>query len=706
MRLFIQVTLIGVLSLQAYQCNGTDMNQKVDRRAVVERHRVITTKNNPKSPAQAGNGEFAFGMDITGLQTFVPFNTLSQWSWHSFPLPEGQHVEDFRGTALETHGRMIRYNMPNNEQPELSSWLAGNPHRFNLGRIGFLLFKSDGSRANLDDLKNTRQEIDLWNGIVYSHFELEGIRVSVKTACHPSYDIVAVSAKSALIKKGRLKIYLDFPYPDAGPFADYLGNYDHPDAHTSTIASGSDHSAIINRKMDDAKYSVDLRWTSRARLVRSDSFASRHRFCLVPLNTNEIDLTCSFSLESRTAPKFQAADVFEECQKAWPEFWKSGAAIDLSQSRDPRWKELERRIVLSQYLMKVNESGSYPPQESGLVNNGWFGRFHFEMIWWHSVHYALWNRWTLFEKSLHVYGDFLASSEQRAMDQGYKGARWPKCTGNFDRDWPHEIHALLIWQQPHPIYFAELDYRLHPLPQTLEKWQAIVFETADFMADYAWYDKTGDRYILGPPVFIMSENTKPEFTLNPAFELGYWRYGLRTAQTWRERLGLNRDKKWDDVMNKLAPLPQQEGLYITHENMDSMWTRYAFEHPGLIGTFGMLPGDGVEDACFKNTLKKVISTWNFDRTWGWDFPMMAMAAARTGNPAIAVDMLLHVSQGFQFDEHGLATGGPFPYFPSNGALLTAVAMMANGWDGSQGSSPGFPKNGEWVVQYENFNRLP
>jgi hypothetical protein len=69
-------------------------------------------------------------------------------------------------------------------------------------------------------------------------------------------------------------------------------------------------------------------------------------------------------------------------------------------------------------------------------------------------------------------------------------------------------------------------------------------------------------------------------------------------------------------------------------------------------------------------------------------------------------MLLHNSPGFQFDEHGLATGGPFPYFPSNGALLTAVAMMAGGWDGSTGHAPGFPQNGKWEVKAEGFNRMP
>lgn len=270
---------------------------RIDRKALVDRHRIVSTETDPRSPAQVGNGEFAFGVDITGLQTFVPFNTMAQWSWHSFPLPEGQQVEDFKKPLIDTYGRQIPYDIPNPEQPELSAWLAANPHRFNLGRIGFKLLRADGSAATAGDLSDTRQEVD-------------------------------------------------------------------------------------------------------------------------------------------------------------------------------------------------------------------------------------------------------------------------------------------------------------------------------------------------------------------------------------------------------------------------MWTNFAFEHPALIGTFGMLPGDGVDQVTLARTLAKIDATWNYDRTWGWDFPMLTMAAARCGQPDKAVDFLLHPAGGFQFDEHGLATGGPFPYFPSNGALLTAVAMMAGGWDGSSGDVPGFPQDGSWEVKAEGFLPMP
>ena len=688
------------LIVSGCMCCTSSPDAKIDRKAVIDRHKIVTTANITRSPAQVGNGEFAIGVDITGLQTFTPHYTMSHWSWHSFPLPEGLKIEDFKGKMWDTYGRQVQHDDFNNEQHELSSWLSGNPHRFNLGRIGFILKKKDGTVATLSDLNNTTQEVDLWTGIITSRFELEQTPVVVKTVCHAQRDAIAVEVESPLLENGQLTVQISFPYPDRS--SQVRNTWDNPDAHATKMEMTGKQTARFIRTMDDANYTVQIGWQTKAVLSPGND---PHFFNLVPEKANKLKFVCEFSEKTENRSSLTTTECIKSSIKGWKTYWKSGAFIDLSGSTDPRWKELERRIVLSQYLMKSNEAGSLPPQESGLVNNGWFGRFHFEMIWWHGVHYALWDRWSLFDKSLHVFRDFLPTSIERAKRQGYKGARWPKCTGNFDRDWPHPIHATLIWQQPHPIYFAELDYRLHPAPSTLNKWKDVIFETADFMADFTHFDEANNRYVLGPPVYIVSENTNPRITINPTFELGYWRFGLRVAQIWKERLSLPRDRKWDDVLNRLSPMPVEDGLYVTYEGIPEMWTRYNFEHPGLTGVYGMLPGDGVDTVVFKETLNRVISVWNFNRTWGWDFPMVAMAAARSGYPDKAVDMLLHESNGFQFDEHGLATGGPFPYFPSNGALLTAVAMMAAGWDGAPDThAPGFPQDGSWIVRWEGLKR--
>ena len=678
------------------------MGEPIDREAVVKRHRVCTTGTLLKSPAQVGNGKFAFGMDITGLQTFVPFNTLSDWSWHSFPLPEGMRAEDYRPVVVETHGKKIAYELRNPDQPELSEWLTKNPHRYNLGRIGFRLLREDGTEAREIDLGNARQEIDLWTGVVYSRFELNRKEVKVRTVCHPDKDMIGVCIESELLNDGNMSIYLDFPYPDGRYFKHYIGRYDTISGHTSTFEKLAPNSVRITRTMDDTHYYATLDWTGPATFSRESEKA--HTFLLQPRHTSTFSFTCCFSPEPVADVTESVASIERKSAVSWEKYWRSGAAVDLSGSKDPRWLELERRIVLSQYLMRANESGLFPPQESGLVNNGWFGRFHFEMIWWHGVHYGLWNRMECFDNYLNVYKDFMPKALERAKSEGRSGARWPKCTGNFNREWPGSAHAYLIWHEPHPIYFAEMQYRQKPAPETLEKWKDVVLNTADYMADYLFYDKKTKQYVLGPPVVVVSENTDPLQTINPIFELGYFRYGLRTALEWADRLGLSekRTKKWKEVLSKMAPLPVADGVYITYEGIPDMWTKYTYEHPALTGVYGMLPGDGVDLPTFKHTLEKVCKEWQFNRIWGWDFPMLAMAAARTGQPALAIDMLMHPSAGFQFDEHGLATGGPFPYFPSNGALLTAVAMMCGGWDGSEGEAPGFPKDGSWTVRYEGF----
>jgi hypothetical protein len=357
--------------------------------------------------------------------------------------------------------------------------------------------------------------------------------------------------------------------------------------------------------------------------------------------------------------------------------------------------------------MKVNEAGSFPPQESGLVNNGWFGKFHLEMTWWHAAHWALWNRFDEMNPSMRLYPQILSRAKERAKSEGYIGAHWPKCIGPTFMEWPHEIHALLMWQQPHPIFFAELDYRAHPTKATLEKWRPIVEATADFLSSYAFLDKSTNRYVLGPPIFLASENTDPKISKNPTFELGYWRYGLRTANVWRQRLGMSKNAKWETVEKGLAPLPVENGLYVLYEGVPDMWTKFAFEHPALTATFGLLPGDGVDKTTMHRTLDKISSTWDFKRTWGWDYPMLAMCAARLGEPEKAIDFLMTSSDGFQFDARGLATGGPFPYFPSNGGLLYAIGLMSAGWDGApKGNAPGFPQNGRWSVRVEGMNRAP
>jgi hypothetical protein len=174
------------------------------------------------------------------------------------------------------------------------------------------------------------------------------------------------------------------------------------------------------------------------------------------------------------------------------------------------------------------------------------------------------------------------------------------------------------------------------------------------------------------------------------------------------------------MASNLAPLPVVDGVFVHSAEWHDTYTRRAWEHPDPIGVLGMLPPmEGVDQETAHRTVLKVWQTWDWNKCWGWDFPWMAMAAARVGEPQIAVEALLkEAGNKNHYDARGVNTGGPCPYLPGNGGLLYAVAMMAAGWDSPSppGSgvtratpthhAPGFPQDGSWVVKWEGLRKAP
>ena len=54
-----------------------------------------------------------------------------------------------------------------------------------------------------------------------------------------------------------------------------------------------------------------------------------------------------------------------------------------------------------------------------------------------------------------------------------------------------------MWQQPHPIFYAELAYRQRVDRATLERFRNVVFETAGFMASFPAWDESGSASCSG-----------------------------------------------------------------------------------------------------------------------------------------------------------------------------------------------------------------
>lgn len=679
----------------------------IDRSMLVNRHSPVLRKLDPLSPLSLGNGEFAFTADITGLQTFprdyeraMPLCTMAQWGWHTAPLPRSLDLKAFRLTQYDTHGRPVGYPTSAEGQTELYNWLRENPHRLHLGQISLRLMAAPQREAQAADLSGIEQKLDLWTGILTSRFELERKLVTVRTCVHPRLDLLAVTIESSLIDEERLAVRFAFPYGSPNMQA---ADWEQPAKHQTKLISQTINRVELHRRLETDEYYVAITWADQASFVAEGA----QGFLLTPARRNSrLEFVALFSTAAANKSLPSTATTFSESAEHWKRFWTHGGAVDLAESRDQRAPELERRIVLSQYLTAIQCAGSKPPQETGLTVNSWYGKFHLEMHWWHAAHFALWNRLHLLERSLGWYHSVLPSARNQARAQGYRGARWPKMAGPEGRDSPSPIGPLLIWQQPHPIFYAELCYQGRPRRKTLEQYRSIVFESAEFMASYAFFDPKRGRYMLGPPLIPAQENHPPRETWNPTFELAYWTYGLQMAQRWRERLGMKRNPDWDRVISRLSSLPVRDGVYLAHENCPQTYTERNFDHPSMLGALGMLPGhSGVDRETMRRALHKVMKEWQWEKTWGWDYPLTAMTAARLGEPKLAVDALLMTTEKNRYLPNGHNWQRPnLPcYLPGNGGLLYAVALMAGGWQGAPRShASGFPADGSWMVRCEGL----
>lgn len=531
--------------------------------------------------------------------------------------------------------------------------------------------------------------------------------MSVETACDPRLDCIAICVQSELIRKQRLQLFVVFPAPDMthrswskSVFPDWKQH----DRHSTVLTSATSTSASLKRVLDEDEYTLEWIWDA-GQLEQTGT----HEFTLSPKAAPDSDIwSCSVSFAAHKPETLPADTVLRSSSVHWNQFWNDGGVIDFEGSSDPRAAELERRVVLSQFLSAVHSGGSMPPQETGYMYNSWFGKMHLEMHWWHAAHFPLWNRTDLLCKSMDWYLTILPEARELARSQGYVGARWPKMVGYNGHQTPSPVAPGLIWQQPHPMALAEMCYLSRPDPAMLTRYKDIVFEAADFMVSYAHWDGKRQAYVLGPPLIPAQENHAMNDSLNPPYELEYWKFGLEIAILWAERLNHPANPDWRRVASHMAKPRHENGVYLAHENCLDTYTVKNHDHPSMVGALGLLPGSLIDPEIMRNTLLRVKECWDWESAWGWDFPMCAMTAARLNEPELAVDLLMMdaTKNTYLPNGHNYQRSGLWAYLPGNGGLLTAVAMMAAGWAGAgEQVNPGFPRDGSWTVKWEGLNPL-
>ncbi len=699
----------------------------IDRYALVSRHNPVLEAVDVDSPLTVGNGELAFTADVTGLQTLYeeyldtcPLCTMSQWGWHTKPVSGERYdytLKDLVMTEFDYNGRKVVY--PKNPKPgneEVYEWLRKNPHRLDLARIGF---EYEDKEIRADRLTGIRQELDLYSGILKSSFLLDGKGCQVETACDNgedgAHDTVGIRVRSSMLGEGTLSVVLAFPY---GSPAKSAADFDSPSLHSTETVEQDEHSVLLKRTLDRDVYYVRLVFGQGVKVLMPDTDSGSYKAHRIVLKAEGevLELAVSFMKGDMDAeaggaarsdvPRTNAVQVFENSRCYWKGFWEKGAILKLHDSPDPRAEELERRIILSMYLLAVNSCGSAPPQETGLTCNSWYGKMHLEMYFWHCAWAPLWGHTELLERSLPWYLAHMEEARENAARNGYRGCRWPKMVALDGIDSPSKVAPMLLWQQPHIIFMLELCFRENHDDGFRRRYWPLVKETADFMADIAVYNQEKGCYELVAPVIPVQECHRPEETLNPAFEVSYWRYTLGTAVRWARELGMECDPRWEEVGERMAVLTEEDGCYLAHEKCHTTFTVQNHDHPSMLMSYGVLADERLSGETMKNTLQKVLECWSYPSLWGWDFAVMAMTAVRLGEPGQAVDILLKDTPKNQYVKSGnnnqiIRKDLPL-YLPGNGSLLLAIPMMAEGYEGCGWKAPGFPE--DWIVEAEGMQR--
>ena len=370
------------------------MRQPIDREALVRRHAVHVTAIDTSSPLTVGNGEFAFTADVTGLQTLNQsyrnplLQTMSHWAWHTIPAAiAGIDPSKFTEQTVVVNNHTSHYPVSAGQPPALVAYLRSNPHRLNLARL-FLRrgVASTAPAIGAAELSQINQTLDVWEGVLHSRFALDGETVAVETAVHPDVDEVALRVCSPLLASGALAIGLAFPYGDTAMSGGSDWGAD-PSRHTSELVTKPkecETTPVLRHRLDNTSYDLRLRlhasggagggascvqlravkgiphsWTLALSSLAMHAGGSVGADACIEVGAWFLPTPTQQHVEAGAPSVSEALDA---SATHWPRAWREGAALELVGSTAPGALELERRLVLSQFVMMTQEAGSNPPQ--------------------------------------------------------------------------------------------------------------------------------------------------------------------------------------------------------------------------------------------------------------------------------------------------------------------------------------------------------
>ena len=579
-----------------------------------------------KNPVTIGNGDFAITLDQTGTQSLyeiykdIPLSTMSNKNWFY------KDKKDIKPSYVDGKAYML-FNLDNDP-----NYQTNRQYPFKYSFMQILLYDND-KLIDINNIKDVKQELDLYKGIVTSSFNYKEKINKTTSFIYQDHDEFNFKLQS-----DNLNLALKFNYPS------YTKNGYRLDILPNVLVKEDRITLLYD---DKNSLSFKLKSSSNYQIVENTLIFD--------------DNNVSFSL---------ALDEIKE-GKLLDEFWKCDNGIIIDN------EELVKKMVLSKYLLHVNSTGIYPPQESGLTYNCWNSKFHLEM---HLIH-SLWNIYNNhvgdLVKSFDYYLSIMPSSLKRASLNGYKGLRFPKMTGPDGEDSPSNIGPLLIWQAPHILFMLQEIYYLYNKENIIKKYEPLISGTIDFMISFLTLKDS--KYQMLDPLLEACESIPLDRCQNPSFELEYWRYTLERQPKIDTVLYGHQRYDYLDITSKIITPKEDDGIYLKTYGVIDKYDLYK-DHPTEGFLMSFFKSKIVDKEKMVKTIDYILKNMDLSSYWGWDFPFLGLSLLNCGEieKSIEVTQLNTINNQYLYNGYNTSPRDDLKaYLPGNGAFLIYYYYLSN-----------------------------
>ena len=579
-----------------------------------------------KNPVTIGNGDFAITLDQTGTQSLyeiykdIPLSTMSNKNWFY------KDKKDIKPSYVDGKAYML-FNLDNDPNYQINRQY---PYKYSFMQI--LLYDND-KLIDINNIKDVKQEFDLYKGIVTSSFNYKEKINKTTSFIYQDHDEFNFKLQS-----DNLNLALKFNYPS------YTKNGYRLDILPNVLVKEDRITLLYD---DKNSLSFKLKSSSNYQIVENTLIFD--------------DNNVSFSL---------ALDEIKE-GKLLDEFWKCDNGIIIDN------EELVKKMVLSKYLLHVNSTGIYPPQESGLTYNCWNSKFNLEM---HLIH-SLWNIYNNhvgdLVKSFDYYLSIMPSSLKRASLNGYKGLRFPKMTGPDGEDSPSNIGPLLIWQAPHILFMLQEIYYLYNKENIIKKYEPLISGTIDFMISFLTLKDS--KYQMLDPLLEACESIPLDRCQNPSFELEYWRYTLERQPKIDTVLYGHQRYDYLDITSKIITPKEDDGIYLKTYGVIDKYDLYK-DHPTEGFLMSFFKSKIVDKEKMVKTIDYILKNMDLSSYWGWDFPFLGLSLLNCGEieKSIEVTQLNTINNQYLYNGYNTSPRDDLKaYLPGNGAFLIYYYYLSN-----------------------------